>query len=111
MRCLYAGWAENSSLATKRVPRGTPSAPRRIAPEEYDGRHPLANRGIHLLARDRPVLVRSIALVDDEVDPERPGGALPDSADQRRHVVGKERRCADDAEAAGIGDRRSEIGA
>src|SRR5438552_4297517 len=31
MRCLYAGWAENSSLATKRVPRETPSAPRPLA--------------------------------------------------------------------------------
>src|SRR5207253_1317246 len=31
MRCLYAGCAENSSLATKRVPRETPCAPRPIA--------------------------------------------------------------------------------
>jgi len=82
-----------------------------IAPEEDDGRHPLGNRGTHLLARDRLVLVGRIALVDDEVDPEWPRGSVANLGDQPRDRVWKKGGCPDNPEAAGVGDRRSEIGA
>src|SRR5207302_1616799 len=84
---------------------------RRIAPEEDDGRHPPGNRGTHLLARDRLVLVGRIALVDDEVDPEWPRGSVANLGDQPRDRVWKKGGCPDNPEAAGVGDRRSEIGA
>ena len=81
---------------------GTLDVRRRVAPGEGEDRHPLLDAEFDLLG---------LGQGQDEVDAEGPVGQLPHAPDQLPQQRGRVDAEGDQAQAAGVADRRRQLGA